>query len=641
MSLFSALSNLNVRRKKIVYQVKELVSVCKSSNQKLVPLPDKDRYLLDQHFNKKIQFDKKQNDTKWGHWPKKPFIVSKLIKSAAKRIKNYKKRHNRKLRKTEKDAKKALETGCVVILVNETIPNGALAVLGKGLGYIPTPNVNTEESRLDMRLNTNRILNASRSNLRTYQNSGNNVKSESTINKEEKREFDVPPRLRRRYYSKGEPSPEGSINDIVNTISQEHDNRLNNGKKTVQHKQNLSKHEQDGLAWLTKQVNENKLAIVPADKGGATLIVYPSLLRKKVLEKLQNESLYEKLPRDPIQTLHGHLFKIWVKGKNNDFVTPAEAKEVIGISDNPKKDGSSPTNRPSTSIHYHPGKPYFYPSMKIHKLSKDQLKPGLEPQIRLITALHEGVTKRSDTFIAQMYLKDLEKEYCKDLLSDTTDALIWLENINSTHDPNNKKTYKSFTFDFKSLYDSLSPSLVIEALQDAIRECRTDWSPEFIDWIVELVSLSLKSSVGTFEDCWYRQRNGVPTGGTLCVQLANMTVYYILSRAIYSDKKLMEKIASLKRYIDDGSGTFTGTKRQFSDWIRIVNSKLARYGLNIDESTIEDPNSPVAFLDIQFCFDHQGNLQTDLYVKETDARAYLDFSSCHPNHVLEAMHTLY
>ena len=40
-----------------------------------------------------------------------------------------------------------------------------------------------------------------------------------------------------------------------------------------------------------------------------------------------------------------------------------------------------------------------------------------------------------------------------------------------------------------------------------------------------------------------------------------------------------------------------------------------------------------AFLDIKFCFDTEGKLQTDLHVKETDSRNYLHFGSAHPNHI--------
>ena len=36
-------------------------------------------------------------------------------------------------------------------------------------------------------------------------------------------------------------------------------------------------------------------------------------------------------------------------------------------------------------------------------------------------------------------------------------------------------------------------------------------------------------------------------------------------------------------------------------------------------------------------FDSEGNLQTDLYMKESTSRAYLHFNSCHPNHVFSGI----
>ena len=55
-------------------------------------------------------------------------------------------------------------------------------------------------------------------------------------------------------------------------------------------------------------------------------------------------------------------------------------------------------------------------------------------------------------------------------------------------------------------------------------------------------------------------------------------------------------------------------------------------GLNIDESNFQTNSNYINVLDIQYCFDTTGNLQTDLYTKETDSRSYLNFSSAHPNH---------
>ena len=59
---------------------------------------------------------------------------------------------------------------------------------------------------------------------------------------------------------------------------------------------------------------------------------------------------------------------------------------------------------------------------------------------------------------------------------------------------------------------------------------------------------------------------------------------------------------------------------------------IRELGLYIDESNFKENSQFINFLDILYCFDVQGVLQTDLYTKETDSRSYLNFSSAHPNH---------
>ena len=245
-------------------------------------------------------------------------------------------------------------------------------------------------------------------------------------------------------------------------------------RNTVQSnpKSNLTLDEQQGLKWLNDNISNGKLSVIPADKGGAILIVYPELLKKKTLEKLNNQNLYNKLDQDPNNKLSQRLHNFWVQGKTSNLVTAQEAREVVGITDNPKSDGSSPSNRPSAHSIYKPGRPYFCPSPKIHKGPLHKLIPGVEPPVGLITALQDGVTKRSDVFICDRFLRLLELDYCKDLLKDTSDALIWLDGTNNTIDKNLKRNLRCFTFDFKSLYDSLNPNLVIEALEHAMSECR-------------------------------------------------------------------------------------------------------------------------------------------------------------------------
>ena len=131
-------------------------------------------------------------------------------------------------------------------------------------------------------------------------------------------------------------------------------------------------------------------------------------------QKLENLDLYTELEGDPLNKLKKELFEIWKSGKSQGLVSAKIAHEVVGVSEN---------DNMSTSPIFKPGVPYFYPMLKIHKLRKEELTPGVEPPARLVTSLREGVAKRSDVYIADKFLKKLEKDYCKDLLTDTTDAL--------------------------------------------------------------------------------------------------------------------------------------------------------------------------------------------------------------------------
>ena len=96
-------------------------------------------------------------------------------------------------------------------------------------------------------------------------------------------------------------------------------------------------------------------------------------------------------------------------------------------------------------------------------------------------------------------------------------------------------------------------------------------------------------------------------------------------------------IKEAKRYIDDGGGFYIGSRRSFLVWMNKVNELLNPYGLFIDEFDIKDVGRFIPFLDIQFCIDIYGQLQTDLYVKPTDARSYLHFSSAHPRHTFSGI----
>ena len=144
---------------------------------------------------------------------------------------------------------------------------------------------------------------------------------------------------------------------------------------------------------------------------------------------------------------------------------------------------------------------------------------------------------------------------------------------------------KGFSWDFSALYDNLSPKLVTEALKTAISELRRDWTPQFVNWIMSLVNLSLKSSFAKHGKNWFKSKIGIPTGGSLSVTLANIAVYFDLRKIIYDNSKCPKELYGLKRSVDhDVGGVWTGTCRQFEVFSDNVNRKLKEYGLSIKDS---------------------------------------------------------
>ena len=142
-------------------------------------------------------------------------------------------------------------------------------------------------------------------------------------------------------------------------------------------------------------------------------------------------------------------------------------------------------------------------------------------------------------------------------------------NANETLSSETKKAIHCFTFDSKALYDSLDPELVKEAMMFAMNSSRPEWSEELKIWLLSLIDFSLKASVAKYEDSWYKQKNGVPTGGSLCVQLANITVFYVMNKKVYSQPHMMRFVNEIKRFIDDGVGFFYGTEDQFKYWMQL------------------------------------------------------------------------
>ncbi len=119
----------------------------------------------------------------------------------------------------------------------------------------------------------------------------------------------MPSKLAHKSYTAGKPSEENAINNIVNRIAEEHNGQLQFLDKQPR-KKNISKDEKEGLQWLINEYKESNIAVVKADRGGAILIVDPTLLKKTVTDKLEDPNLYQLLDSDPSATLHGEILDL-------------------------------------------------------------------------------------------------------------------------------------------------------------------------------------------------------------------------------------------------------------------------------------------------------------------------------------------
>ena len=198
-----------------------------------------------------------------------------------------------------------------------------------------------------------------------------------------------------------------------------------------------------------------------------------------------------------------------------------------------------------------------------------------------------------------------------------------------------RKDYLIFNMDVEALYDSIKHGQVEVAIRDAIQQCRPDWDEGFIVWLLTSVNMSLDAALlqlpSLEED---ESSGGVATGGKLCVYVANIVVYWAFNKVIYSQP--CRSLVYFYRYIDDGTGGWSGEPVHFFRWFCKIYKTLDRdYNLRLT-CNVKYACNILEFLDVNYRFMNT-ILDTDIFYKETDARRYLSFKSTHPLYTFKSV----
>ena len=229
---------------------------------------------------------------------------------------------------------------------------------------------------------------------------------------------------------------------------------------------NLSEAERRGKHWVTKNINEEKIFISKADKGGATLI----LDYDKVIEVIKNElndgDKFKKLD-----------ISIETKMKNVQNLVKEKAKRFVQEDKITEKDKKLITglNKDNNMVHspvFRSTIPYPYPSFKLHKLSSTQIKEKIIPPVRLIHATRDGPLYRVEKWTSP-YLTEVSRQYCKEeFILDTPDLLNQISESNKSDRSKHRGKTLLFTLDVIGLYPSIEPQLALTALRAALSEDR-------------------------------------------------------------------------------------------------------------------------------------------------------------------------
>ena len=117
------------------------------------------------------------------------------------------------------------------------------------------------------------------------------------------------------------------------------------------------------------------------------------------------------------------------------------------------------------------------------------------------------------------------------------------------------------------------------------------------------MKLSFEESYVTFKEQVYKPKIGIPTGGSLSRQIADIFLHWLLFEKIDTSFMSAAELRFWKRFIDDGVGIWRGTRRGFEAFIRRLNRETNKYGINFPIEEIQFGKS-VNFLDVTLYIDY-------------------------------------
>ncbi len=362
---------------------------------------------------------------------------------------------------------------------------------------------------------------------------------------------------------------------------------------------------QDQESW--KKLTGNPLFyIIPADKGGKTVLWDRKEYEREALRQLQDGATYRELTTEETNELMGSIEvqkrQIISDLTSRNFISKSEANRLR----------TAPKGIPAV---------YFLP--KIHKARN--ATSGTYVGRPIISACN-GPLKPLDHFLA--WLTKSLLPLIPGSLRDTRDLLTTLEQIGTL-----PEGAILFSADVEALYPSINADEGISAstrfyasnYHHVKAACRADGllDPPDPKLFRRILTLIIKNNIFHFQNRkFFHQLNGTAMGASISVFFANTFMYY---RTAYLVHHPPREMLYFKRYIDDIIGIWTGREEDIDPAFSDVSDSHIRL------TYVKSRNS-LAALDVLITA-RDGRISTGVYRKPTDSNQFIHWTSAHPTHL--------
>lgn len=361
-------------------------------------------------------------------------------------------------------------------------------------------------------------------------------------------------------------------NTIVNFMNKNKDE--NNYNKV---RDNLVKSDINSVFRFKRQ-HSDELVFLHSDKGNSVVVFPKSTYIEKINEQLSGE-VFEKLKKNPVATMERNINKLVKEMYEGDMITKETMAKVL-----------------SNNTTYG----QFYGTVKTHKEGYP---------IRGIVTSYDTPNSNLSKFLADILKHLVTFEH---RIKNSMECLDRLKKIKMDDDE------IMISADVINLFNCVPVDVVRNIIKNKWRHL-ANYTSLSEDIFFRSLDICLSSNIFRFQKDLFKQKRGVPIGGSLSPILADLVM-----DDIYKTILAQIKPKEIMIYVDD---SFIIVKKVM---VQPLLSKLNEYHNDLKFTSETESDNKINFLDISINRGEDGFLTTNLYTKPQKSFRTINYQSQHP-----------